>query len=148
MLNQGLKISRGGHIWGGAQSEFSPSVSPVLKQAQAQAVCVRVSVCVWEGVAGCLRWMYEGGARFPMTASCPRPERIPLQSSLSSQSDSRLGSPHPRPLPIHLAFSSFWRKLQGRRVLVSGCWGAPRPKAAGSKTHLRGLGKAGRRCRS
>lgn len=27
----------GGHVWGGAQPEFSPSVSPVLKQAHAEA---------------------------------------------------------------------------------------------------------------
>lgn len=105
-------------------------------------MCVSIWGGGWRAAGGgCM----GGGARFPMTASCPRPGRNPPTSPASRRS--QIPCSAPAPLPSHRAAPAAGEKREGRKVSASGRWGVPQPKAGVSETHLRGLREPGKRRR-
>lgn len=86
-----------------------------------------------------------GGARFPMTASSPRPGRNPPPVQLPDAA--RSPARPPAPLPSHRAAPAAGDSERGGKVPASGCRGVPQLKAGVSETHLRGLREPGKRRR-
>lgn len=84
---------------------------------------------------------YDSELSSPRTQPPPPPR---LESSFSTQPDPLLG---PRPPPQPLRRPGSRGKREGRKVLASGRWGVPQPKAGGPETHLRGLREPGNRRR-